>query len=197
MIKKVVFPIIFLISFIFLTSLACSSSSSTPVVISPSEQINTQVPDTLVAPTEEQKAVGTSRSNPAPVGSEIISDDMSFVVTGITRPADSIVAQGNMFNTTPEPDKEYIFVKVNVTCKLPSDGKCSLYTSNFKMINSSGNVSDSEYFLTGVSGLLEDQDFFGGASIDGNIGFIIDKSETAPILMYEPFLGDAFYLQIQ
>jgi len=205
--RKLLYPFLFLFGFVLVTSLACGSSPSSPVVNSPtniSENESTTSEPEVIATTEikptntvEQEPIGTSRSNPAPVGSEISSDDMLFSVTEIIRPADEIVSNGNMFNSTPEPGKEYIFIKLLISCQKSPDDKCSIYPSSFKLINSSGNIVESEFFLSGVTGLLENNDLFGGASVEGYLSFIVEQQEANPILMYEPLIfGDEFYLKI-
>lgn len=129
-------------------------------------------------------------------GSEISSDDMLFSLVELIRPADDLVKAGNMFNSTPEPDKEYIFIKVKISCQKSADAKCSVSPFSFKLINASGNIVDSEFMVSGVSGILESSELFGGASVEGYLPFVIEKSESNPTLMYEPFLSDAFYMEI-
>jgi hypothetical protein len=63
---------------------------NTPVGNQPTSQSNSQSP-TQPASAPQASAtsqLGTARSNPAPVGSEIHSDSMAFTVTGMVRPAD-------------------------------------------------------------------------------------------------------------
>ena len=97
---------------LILTSIACGSSENSVVVNqsseeeAPSQQEPTDLPD-----------VGTTRSNPAPVGSEVIVDDLALKIISITRPADDIIKAGNMFNTEPESDQEYVLIELQITCK--------------------------------------------------------------------------------
>lgn len=178
-----------------MVSLACGSSSTSEVKApAVSEPENTTATNT---PVVEEAPVGSSRLNPAPVGSEVTADDMAVLITEIVRPADSIVAQGNMFNSTPEAGKEYLFVKLKITCQKAASEKCSIFQGNYKLVTTSGNVVDAEWIVSGVSGMLESNELFGGASSEGYLAFIVDKTDTSPVLMYEPFLGDPFYLKIQ
>jgi len=171
---------------LFIPSLACGSGL---VVNTPS--------DAAVSQSTATPELGAARSNPAPPGSEVVADDMRFVVTGITRPATSIVMAGNAFNTRPEEGQEYVFVGISVTCEKSTDVECSLLTLSLKLVGSKGIEYDFKWFVSGVDGLLEDTQFFGGATISGNIPFIIDADETDLILVYEPFLfGDKFYLAL-
>ena len=188
MIKRSLFVILCIILLFFI--IACGGSSDVKVN-SPDSNPNEAIQE---SPTTVP--IGTSRDNPAPVGSEVLSDDMKFIVLGSTRPADSIVSSGNMFNTEPETGQEYIFVQIQVTCMKSSNEECSLSLFNFKTVGSLGIEYDSEWLITGVDGLLEDTDFYGGATISGNLAFIIQSDEMNVLIKYEPFWGDSFFMSI-
>ncbi len=143
--------------------------------------------------------LGSSRSNPAPVGAEVTIDDMTMKIIEVTRPADDIVAAGNMFNATPEPGNEYIMVTISGVCNKSSDVTCQLNSYfDFKLTGSSGSVRDPEMVVAGVAGLLEDAEFFGGATVTGGMIFEVAQDETDLILIYEPLLGmSKAYLAVQ
>lgn len=143
----------------------------------------------------ESAAIGTTRSNPAPVGSSIRADDMDFIVKSIVRPADSTIIAGNMFNETPASNKEYMLVKISVTCSLSSDQQCSFSSYNLKTLGTDGVLVDTS-FISGVPGLLETSTFYGGASVEGDIPFLVTKGDTKVLLVYQPFFGDSFYLSL-
>ena len=201
--KKAFFAIL---ATLILAALACGS---TDVQVNlPAQQIaETWIAETAAAQgqapatTEVQATspVGTARSNPAPAGSEVIVDDMGFVIVGSTRPATDIVMSGNQFNTSPEAGQEYVMVNVQITCKTSSDEKCSFFTYNLKLLGSSGVQRDPEIVVAGVDGLLDLSitEFFGGATIGGAIPFIVNSDETDLLLVYSPIFGDPFYLAIQ
>ena len=193
--KKSLFWLAILV--LVLATLACGSSNNEVVVNPPDaeegeEAVEAEEVEEIEA-TEGPK-VGTARSNPAPAGSEVVTDKMAFVITGTTRPADDIVSAGNMFNTEPESDQEYIFVDVEVTCQKSTDDKCTIYpTSSFSLIGTSGVVYDPEIMLAGVEGLFEilDTEFYGGSTVSGSLPFIINQADTDLVLVYEPILfGD-------
>lgn len=56
---------------------------------------------------------------------------------------------------------------------------------------------DAEWFVAGVDGLFNGGEFYGDATLSGNIPFIISIDETDLLLVYEQFLGDTFYLAIE
>jgi hypothetical protein len=155
------------------------------------------------APTPTTAPLGSSRSNPAPVGAEVTINDMTMKIIEVTRPADDIVAAGNMFNATPEPGNEYIMVTISVVCNKSSDVTCQLNSYlDFKLTGSSGSVRDPE-IIVGVAGLLgdplEDTEFFGGATVTGGTSiFEVAQDETDLILIYEPLFGTSkAYLAVQ
>jgi hypothetical protein len=52
--------------------------------------------------------------------------------------------------------------------------------------------------IAGVAGLLEDSEFFGGATVTGGMIFEVAQSETDLILIYEPFLSTSeAYLAVE
>lgn len=201
---------------LIISALACGSSSDGVVVVAPEESVVEVIEQAIVeaiveevTPTdleeeeiieeiavEPTKKPGTARSNPAPVGSEVLADDMSFVILGSTRPADGIIKAGNMFNTEPEDGEEYVLVELRIKCLKSSDDKCSISQFNFKMLGDTGIQYDAEWFVAGVSGLLGSEDFYGGSEVSGLLPYIVKQSEENLIFIYEPFWGDTFYLQV-
>lgn len=187
--KKFQLAIGFLV--ISMVVLACESSDKIQVNTPGESNNNNQSAATSTS------QLGSTRSNPAPAGSEVVFDDMAFQIMNTVRPADSLVATGNMFNSTPEPDQEYMFVEVQVTCKKTGDEKCS-FSPEFstKLTGSNGVEYNPEIMLSGVEKLLETTEFYGGAVISGYVPFIVKKDETNFVLVYDPILGDKFYLAI-
>lgn len=202
------------VAMLALSILACSSDSNSPEVRTPAEDSNVSAEEIVETDVDEQtetvfveeteapkptatKELGTSRSNPAPVGSEIVADDMAFVVKELIRPADKIIMAGNMFNTEPEENQEYVMVMLEVNCMKGSDDKCNISPFNFTLLGSKGVDRDVEWSVAGVSNILESKDFYGGSSVSGYLPFIVDKDETDLLLVYEPLLfGDNFYLAL-
>ncbi len=181
--KPNLIPIIFIVAFVAITSLACAGL--------------TDAAEVEVAPTVANNAPGGSPATAYPVGQQISVEDMTFEVTGIIRPADSIVAEGNVFNTAAKDGQEYLFVKLKITCELPADDTCTFSLLNFSIVESDGSAYDAELFVAGVADMLEDQDFAGGEVLEGNLGFILHQAEVDPVLMYESFSQETFYMKIQ
>jgi hypothetical protein len=194
-----------------LAILACGSATpqvNTPTVPPPEGQpSNTGAPPTepqelpTAAPTATvtPKPLGSARSNPAPVGSEVVMDDMAISVTEVISHADDLVAKGNMFNPKAEAGSHYLFANMSVTCQKSSDESCSLTGLEFSVIDSAGLNHDAELVMAGVSGMLESGEFYGGAKKAGYVAFIVPDNDSGLILKYSGFLslsGDA-YLALQ
>ena len=179
---------------LLLATLACGGDS-TPEVKAPSggETPAAAEPEETIAP------VGSSRSNPAPPGSEVTLDDMTFTVGEVVRPADGIVAAGNEFNSEPEAGNEFVMVMLTVRCEKGEDDSCSISSAwNLSLIGSAGVAHDAEWMVTGVDGQLESTEFFGGATVAGSLFFEVGQGETDLLLRYEELFGSGTaYLALQ
>jgi len=171
-------------------TLACGGGSGISVNSSVPSQAN-EGNDALAT-----SQVGSSRTNPAPAGSVVSAGNMNFAVVGYTRPATETVMSANRFNPEPDAFQEYIFVNLAVTCTRLEDAQCNLALINLKLLGSQGAERPVRLFVRDVDGLLQGGDFYGGATISGNVPFIIDRQDANIMLVYEPFLGDPFYLRI-
>jgi len=139
---------------------------------------------------------GTSQSNPIPVGSDVIADNMRFAITGAIRPADGIVSSGDMFNAQPGAYQQFIFVNLSVACETPSDQQCHLSIFKMKLSGSDSQVEYPERLISGVDGILMSTDFNGGTTISGYIPFIIPIGASHLVLVYESLSGSSYYLAL-
>jgi hypothetical protein len=166
-----------------------------------------KVPTSTVGPTptmapnvEPTKELGKTRDNPLPRDSVVdISGDMQVMVTDVRRPANDVIAQGNMFNDTPVPNmQEYMIIKLHVECKKSPNEKCSFSDYEFKAVGADGQVHDPA-LVAGLSQAFEPfAEFFGGASLDGNIAFLVPQGDSSVVLFHEPLLfGDPVYISLQ
>lgn len=177
---------------LLLVSLACGSDGVSVEEPSGSDEEIVSEPEE-----EATKEIGTARSNPAPVGSAVTADNMKFEILGSTRPADDIIMGGNQFNTEPEEGEEYILIEMRIECMEDSDDTCNIYSSNFKLIGDEGITYDAEWAIAGVEGLLESEEFYGGAVISGSLPFIVKETDSELVFVYDPFLGDKFYMSVE
>jgi hypothetical protein len=157
----------------------------------------TQAPTATPAPTDTPVPPGSSRANPAPIGASFTAKEFSISVNSVVRPADKVVADGNMFNTKPEADEEYVQIAATIHCATDPEDKCSISPYNFKLYGSKGIVYEPKAFIAGVDGLLESTEFFGGATLENkSIFFLVGTDETNVVLEFEAgllFRESAFF----
>ncbi|MBI5965580.1 MAG: hypothetical protein HY863_19045 [Chloroflexi bacterium] len=169
-----------------LTFQACGPNKtvvSTPIVAV------TTAPTATIHPTP-------SKITRIPFGSSVSVDLMKIAVTGTIRPADGLVASGDMFNTQPHEYQHYIFITLDVTCETTTDQQCHLDLFKLKLLGSDGSVKYPKWFISGVDGILKDTDFQGGTTISGNVPFIVSVGDSGLLLVYESLSGDSDYLAL-
>lgn len=175
-------------------------TSATAATISSPQPVET-VPDAASPePTDAPvlAPAGDSRDNPVSAGTEAqIDANMTITIVNALRPADTIVSDGNMFNSKPESDQEYVKVDIQVVCNKPSSDKCYFAATQIKAVGADGNIVDGEVLLAGVDGVIESGEFFGGGVRKGSMFFIVPKGDTSVVLFSDPLLfGDTVYLAL-
>lgn len=158
---------------------------------------STAAPEPTAVPT--QPTLGETRDHPYPVNAVVdIGGDMQLSILGVQRPANDLVAQGNMFNDTPEPGLEYVIIRLRIQCNKSANDKCSFATWNLHVVGSDGTVRD----VASVAGIPDElefsTEFFGGAAIEGNLAFLVPQGDSTAVLFHEPlFLGSPIYIALQ
>jgi hypothetical protein len=191
---------------LMITITACGSNSGvattvsvnqpeTPPVPQASQQPAYAVASTDVSQTNAATVVVSTKDNPAPVGSAVLADNMKIVVIGKVRPADSIVAKGNMFTDTPEASQEYMFVTISASCEQASGKQCSFDTYSFKTLGADGVLKDFKQ-VTGIGGLVKYTTLNGGTNLTGILSFLVTQNDTKIMLVYQPSSGDSAYLAL-
>jgi len=145
----------------------------------------TSGPKPTVAPT--QPVLVLTRDQAIPKNTTVdIGSDMRVTILLVTRPANDIVAQGNMFNDAPVPNQEYLMVKMHVECAKSSNEKCSFNDFEFKTVGADGQVHDRAS-VAGIPQAFEPfAEFFGGAALDGNIVFLVTQGDSKVVLVRDP-----------
>src|SRR5690349_2838632 len=187
---------------VFASPSASPSMTLTPAVEPQGTVVNdppatTGPAPTVVPPTTE---LGITRDQPLPMDAKIdIGGGMQVTILSVTRPADDIVLQGNMFNDTPVPNaQEYLMVNLQVECTKSSNDKCSFNAHEFKTVGADGQVHDP----ASVAGIPQEfetfAEFFGGAVLTGNVVFLVTQGDDQVVLFHDPlFFGDPIYISIQ
>jgi hypothetical protein len=201
--RKGWFIVIFLFSILVVLAISCADS--TPVVRSSdtipeenNESIGNEVQPTkeIIVPTNTLKPLGSARSNPAPLGSEVDIDQMTINIQGVIDPADEIITSGNIFNSDAGEGNKYILIDIVVRCNKSTDDKCNLSGFEFSVIDSNGIAHDVELFVAGVDGLFESGDFYGDSIKAGKLAFIVPIDDNGAIMKYEEIFGGEAYFSV-
>jgi hypothetical protein len=168
--------------FIILSLVACGGS---PAAEKPSGDGNTPAPaqTTIPAKTSASPAI-----NAVALGSEADADGMAILVTEVVSPANDIVAKGNKFNATLEPNSLFIMVNITVTCKKTAAEKCLLVGNEFKVIDSSG-VFHRHVYTLGVDGIFIPGEFKGGEALKGYLIFQVPVGDDKLVMRYSGNTG--------
>lgn len=180
-------------------TLACGStpqvrtvqpSGATEVSVSTTEPgvVATEMPAPTIVPTTAP--LGSARSNPAPLGTEVDIGSFTLSIGEVVRPANARIAEANTFNSDPEPGNEYLMLVLNATCNKGFDESCSIapiYETS--LVGSTGVIREPEIFIAGIDNMFESGEMFGGVTLTGWLVFEVAEGETDLILIYEDFLG--------
>jgi hypothetical protein len=155
------------------TVIALTPPTATATITETPIPTNTQPPSPTPVPT--QAPMGT-RSNPFGVGVIGAIRDGRFTVNRIERNATARVQQMNMFNEEPNAGQEWALVNVTFYCDLSADETCNTSVMQLELVGTLGKVYD--YELLAVLDNKFGGEVFGGGQTSGDIGFIIDTSDT-------------------
>ena len=167
--------------------------------INPTTQINYQQTTEKQETPTVQKVIGHSRSNPARINTRLTT---SFWAAGETVDAEvtlidlrrgdvawSLIKEASQFNSAPEGNQEYLLAKFRFKIlNISGDMAYTLSYYYFDVTSSNGVVypklplSAKQMFVTApdeLSGGL-----YSGATKEGWIAFMIDKSDTAPLISF-------------
>jgi hypothetical protein len=150
-------------------------------------------------PTETSVPYVNTRENPYPMNTPVnIGGDVEVTVLGVERPANEKIAEGNMFNATPEPGSEYMIVTVGLKCNKSSNEKCTFSTYEFKLVGSDGQVQD-QASVAGVHSALESfPEFFGGSVLSGGMVYLVKENDARTVLFYDPLFSEKLiYFAVQ
>ena len=147
---------------------------------------------------ETQESTTSAAPNAAPVGTAVdIGNDLTLAVLDVTRPADDIVANGSVLNTTPPEGEEFIRVDIEVTCNSDPGTTCSFYPTVMKAVLSDGSTRDLQTFIEGVDDWDTTIEIEGGATEQGFLLFIVPTSETNLVVSYQDIYADEpLYFQL-
>jgi hypothetical protein len=180
---------------VYLTPTRVSTSATE---IAPVEVFETANPlPTAVQAEETQETPSASIPEAAPAGTAAdIGSDMTLTIENVTRPADNLVADGSVLNTTPPEGEEFIQVDLEVSCNSDSGTPCTFYPTVMKVILSDGSTRDLQIFIEGVDDWDTAVEIESGETEDGFLLFIVPTSETDLVLSYQDLSAQPVYLQL-
>ena len=141
-------------------------------------------------PRTSSAPAGSTLDHPAPPGMAVAVGDLEIQVVGVIRPADDIVAEGNMFNPRPGPGNEMMLVTLSVTCRPEGDDTCTFAPVLEFLLVSPIGVHRPEWLVAGLPNPLRGGEISSGETVSGDILFEVGKEETGLVLVYSESLGD-------
>jgi len=139
--------------------------------------------------------VGQSRSNPAPIGTEVpfaVNDILLGEVTGSIKVEEVIrgeeawarIGQANMFNDEPREGFEYILAKIYVKVNsIEKEGaQYAISSVSFKLVSGEGKDYET-LFVVEPDPVLE-ANLYAGASHSGWAAFQVAKTDPNPLITF-------------
>lgn len=153
--------------------------SSTPIVLQ-------EIPTATLLPTPTTSPLGSSRSQPFPINSEIILPRRSVQILETLQgdEAWSQILQANTFNNPPPDGMEYLMLKIKVKNIAEGDTEIKISYADFSLTGS----RLQEY--SPVSAVMPDPNFsdglFPGGETIGWVPFLVSPDETNLIVIVDP-----------
>lgn len=130
-----------------------------------------------------------TRDNPFPVSDEYVyrirGTDGMIAVGNVEYDAWNIVESINMFNEEPSYNQQWVLIGIVYKCDAPSSQTCEVLDSDFELLGSDGTLYEPP-FATVLDDLELQSTVFGGETVSGYIGFIVDRYDSNFILIAKP-----------
>lgn len=195
LILSIVGTIVGFVVFFSLAAAAVSDAiedSTGTSVTAPSEEA---VDDTAEEPAVE---AGSSRENPAPLGSVISGDEWDITVNSVTLAATDQVLAANAINQAPEAGYEFILVNVTATYTGADKGMPALTTINY--VTPDGVTIDGlDTFAVAPDALDTMSELYTGASVTGNLALAVPSATAdAGVLVVTPgIIADDVFVAVK
>ena len=139
----------------------------------------------------QQVSEAGNRTNPHPPGTIQNVIDGRFRVNSIRRNMSATVENMNIFNVDPNPGEEWVLVNATFHCDLSADEVCTTSLMRFELVGNAGEAYNNR-----ANALLDDSfagEVFGGSSITGDIGFIVNSSDSNFLFAVDQFGRRIFF----
>jgi len=143
-------------------------------------------------------AAGSSRDNPAPIGSTISGREWDVTINGVTLGATADVVAANPINQEPEAGYEYIVVNVTTTYTGSDKGMPALVQISY--VTPDGVTIDGlDSFAVAPGPLDTTSELYTGATATGNITIAVPSATAASgVLVVTPgLLADDVFVAVQ
>ena len=140
---------------------------------------------------EVDGAVGT-RTNPAPLGSEVASDNWAVVVNSVNMDATEEVLAANQFNEISDGE---VFVLVDLTATYLGEDAGQTFDVTVDFVSDSGEVYKSyDHNSVAPDPQFGHDELFEGGSSTGNIVFEVPAGTTGVLRVNPGFLSDPIFV---
>lgn len=149
-----------------------------------------------IPPTPTPTPNGKSRFSPVPMGQPVVADNkLRLTVLGVERDAWARIHEANMFNPEPGEGMEYIIVTIQVrNLAAPTETRI-VSEFHLRVTGERGTIYSRPFVILERKEL--NAEFFGGATIEGEIPFEVGQGEKNLVLIYDPGWGStARYLSL-
>lgn len=197
LILSIVGTIIGFVVFFSLAAAAVSDAideSTGSSVTAPTEDAS----DTEDADDEPVAEAGSSRENPAPLGSVISGDEWDITINSVALGATDQVLAANPINQSPEDGYEYILVNVTATYTGADKSMPALTTINY--VTPEGVTIDGlDTFAVAPDALDTTSELYTGASATGNLALAVPSATAdAGVLVVTPgILADDVFVAVK
>lgn len=147
---------------------------------------------------EPAAEAGSSRENPAPIGSVVSGGEWDITINSVTLGATDQVMAANQFNEAPEAGYEYILV--NVTATYTGDDKGMPALTQVEYVTSDGvTINGFDSIAVAPDEFDSLTELYTGASVTGNIALAVPSATAADgVLVITPgVLADDVFVAVK
>lgn len=143
--------------------------------------------------------LGTSRSQPAPLGETVATDSWQITVSEVIRgdSAWNMIAEANQFNDPPADGMEYVLARLIVRNISSQDSAEVIDSSSFSTTGSANTVHDTPTIVEPEP--ILDHRLYPGGEAEGWIALQAAEGEENLMIIFEPFFstGERRFLSLE
>lgn len=136
-----------------------------------------------------------TRENPAPLSSEISSDDWTVMVNSFNPDGNNFVAEANKYNDEPAEGSHYVIVNYTVT--YTGSDSASAFEVSVDLVSSAGNVAKSFDNFVVLDDNLGSDELYNGGSATGSEAFLVEDGSSHTIRVTPGFFTDETFVATQ